>query len=323
MKNKRDEIFFRIFFVLNRIYNEIIKFINKFFFFKKNSKKLFFCLHSNRFMYKSVFFRSSPASMDEEMIDLNEELGKQHQLHEDGLVLLTKSPEKPEIYHKDRKNYFCNTPKNQETLRVKFIGNMLKNLSYYNNLEPYLDDFYERREKLLYANKDPNEIRLFLQKKLSKKVLRQSSLLSRLPHLLQPSSSESPDLSREIKLDLSTASLRLRPSISSNREEKFLSIAKALEEDRSLIAHMEAVNFVEKRNEDELITEKHLYENFKQQMQDNFGFLGEQALGGVVDDLATLVHVRQHVQALKVAAVKLPVELCWDYAVMGEKEFFK
>ena len=273
-------------------------------------------------MYKSVFFRSSPASMDEEMIDLNEELGKQHQLHEDGLVLLAKSPEKRDIYDKDRRHYFCNTPKNQESLRVKFIGNMLKNLSYYNNLETYLDDFSERREKLLYANKDPNEIRLFLQKKLTKKVLHQSSLLSRLPHLL-PSISDSPDLSREIKLDLSTGSLRLRPSLSSNREEKLQSIAKALEEDKSLIAHMEAVTFVEKRNEDELITEKHLYENFKQQLQDNFGFLGEQALGGVVDDLATLVHVRQHVQALKVVAVKLPVELCWDYAVMGEKEFFK
>ena len=262
-------------------------------------------------MYKSVFFRSSPASMDEEMIDLNEELGKQHQLHEDCLVLLSKSPEKPDIYHQDRKNYFCNTPKNQESLRVKFIGNMLKNLSYYNNLETHLDDFSERRERLLYANKDPNEIRLFLQKKLSKKVFHQSTLLSRLPHLL-PYSSESPDLSREIKLDLSTASLRIRPSISSNREEKLLSIAKALEEDRSLIAHMEAVTFVEKRNEDELITEKHLYENFKQQLQDNFGFMGEQALGGLVDDLATLVHVRQHVQTLKVVAVKLPVELCWE-----------
>ena len=273
-------------------------------------------------MHKSVFFKSNTASFDEELLDLKDELSKQHQLYEDNLSLLQKIPDKPNIEKQllsDKRNYYNNTPKNQETLRVKFIGNMLKNLTYYNNFETFLDDFYERKEKLLFANKDPNEIRQFLQKKLTKKVEIDEIIVQKLGFLLNYKGNtntnnklEDSELNKSNEIILDLSNLKKKTS-DYNKEAVFKGILDTLAQEKALISKMEAVNFLEKRNEDELITEKHLYENFKQQMQDNFGFIDEKTLENLVNDLASQVKMKKKLAILKIFLSKLPYEVFFDY----------
>ena len=246
---------------------------------------------------KSAFFKQTSVPIDEELLDLKEELSKHHQLYEDNQTLINKMPEKEKtpispLITQLKRSFFNQNPKNQETHRVKFIGNLIKNMTYYNNFEAFLDDFYGKREKLLFANKDPNEIRIFIQQKLVKKLEKHENFLWKLE--FPPEKSDFIDVLRE-----------------------------NLEELRGLIDKMESVTFLEKRQEDELVTEKHLYENFKQQMQDNFHFLTEKKLREIINGFADNQKAGQKLKIFRKIAERLPEDLHFSMLLCSEEEISK
>lgn len=246
-------------------------------------------------LIKSPFLQPIIPSFDEELLDLKDELSKHYQLFEDNQVLITKLPEKEKaplssLLNQNKRSFFNNNPKVQETHRIKFIGNLLKNMTYYNNFEGYLDDFFEKREKLLFANKDPQEIKLFLQDNLKKKLFLYQSISYRFVFLKYPNKELLSDLNLEIK------NINL------------------------LIEKMDAVILLEKRTEDELVTEKHLYENFKQQMQDNFNFLTEPYLKSLLNDFADRLNANKKLQALQQVINQLPNHLNLALLLSPEEE---
>lgn len=246
------------------------------------------------FSSKSLFLKQSAPSLDEELLDLKEELSKLHQLYEDNLSLINKMPENEKspilpFLTRHKRDFFNHNPKNQETLRVKFLGNLLKNMVYYNNFEAYLDDFSAKKEKLLFSNKDPDEIRGFLQERMKRKLSVHEDFLRKLLVFGRDSAKSLTDLQENIA------------------------------ELKDLIEKMEQVTFLEKRNEDELITEKHLYENFKQQMQDNFSFLSESTLKEIIEDFADYKVITLKTSVFKSVLDQLPSHLHFLVMAGGEE----
>ena len=86
---------------------------------------------------------------------------------------------------------------------------------------------------------------------------------------------------------------------------------------------MESVTFLEKRQEDELVTEKHLYENFKQQMQDNFHFLTEKKLREIINGFADNQKAGQKLKIFRKIAERLPEDLHFSMLLCSEEEISK